>query len=52
MSPQDSASTSPRGVVPRKPPTTIYTVMLALSLLAVATGLLFLYLEWQRYGAA
>ncbi|QDU91401.1 hypothetical protein Pla175_48230 [Pirellulimonas nuda] len=49
MSLPDSTLASPRSVVPQKSPTTVYTVMLVLSLLAVIVGLVFLYLEWQRY---
>ncbi len=52
MSLPDSTLASPRSVVPKKSPTTIYTVMLALSLVAVIVGLVFMYMEWQRYTPA
>lgn len=38
------------GVPGRKPKTSIYTVMLILSLVALLVGMLFLYLEIRRFG--
>jgi hypothetical protein len=53
MSPRASKSTdageSPRGVVVEKPKANIYTVLLALSLVAVLVGCLSLYLEMSAY---
>lgn len=50
MSQLDSSSASPsRGVIVKKPPTSIYTVMLILSTLSMTIGCLFLYLEWAKY---
>jgi hypothetical protein len=41
---------SPVGAPGRKPKTSIYTVMLIISLVALLVGMLFLYLEIRRFG--
>ena len=38
-----------RGVIIKKPPTTVYTVMLIIATLAMTIGCLFLWLEATRY---
>lgn len=47
MSPPDSTST-PRSLGPKAKPD-IYTVLLALALVAVLVGCLCLFLEWKSY---
>ena len=49
MSRPDSTSSSPRGVLVRKPKTTIYTVLLGIAVGALAFGCLLLALELMRY---
>lgn len=36
--------------VPRKPKTSIYTILLVISLIALLTGCIFLFLEIKRFG--
>ena len=50
MSLPDSASNRPRGVLVRKPKTSIYTVLLGVTIGALAIGCLALALEIMRYG--
>ena len=51
MSLPDSASDRPRGVLVRKPRSTVYTWLLGAAVAALAIGcLLLLFAEW-RYGA-
>ncbi|TWT99920.1 hypothetical protein Pla108_08630 [Botrimarina colliarenosi] len=54
MSQLDSTSTSPvgpaRGVLVKKPPTSIYTVLMILATLSMSLGCLFLALERAKYG--
>jgi hypothetical protein len=45
-----STSDRPRGVLVRKPRTTIYTVLLGVAVAALAIGCLALFLETWRYG--
>ncbi len=45
----NSANNQP-SVLVQKPKTTIYTVLLIISAVALLVGCLFLYLEWDRYG--
>lgn len=50
MSQLDSSSiSSPRGVLAKKPPTSIYTVLMILATTALFIGCVFLYLELRRY---
>lgn len=49
MSLPDSSSDRPRGVLVRKPKTSIYTVLLLVALLAIIVGCLLLVLEWAQY---
>ena len=51
MSPQDSSSLGPSGVIVEKPRSNIYTVMLILSLLAICTACVLLWLELSSYGS-
>jgi hypothetical protein len=46
----DLSSDRPRGVLVRKPQTTIYTVLLFIALLAMAFSCLLLVLELLMYG--
>jgi hypothetical protein len=46
----DSTSDRPRGVLVRKPKTTIYTVLLGIAAAALAVGCLALFWEFWRYG--
>ena len=41
---------SPVGASGRKPKTSIYTVMMIISLVALLVGMVFLYLEIRRFG--
>ena len=50
MSLPDLDSNEPRGVLVRRPRSSIYTVMLLVSLLALTLGCLLLVLELWRYG--
>lgn len=57
MSQLDSISTSPsmsggpsRGVLVKKPPTSIYTVLMILATISMSLGCLFLALEYAKYG--
>ena len=50
MSQPESSSDEPRGVLVRKPKTTIFTVLLGLSAAALAVGCLMLLLEIWHYG--
>lgn len=49
MSQPDSESTSPAGILVRRPTTTVYTSMLAVAAVALALGSLFLFLEILSY---
>lgn len=51
MSLPDSESASPRGVLVRKPRTSIYSVMLGLALVCLSLGCAALVLEIWQYGA-
>lgn len=47
----DSPSMAPaRGVIVKKPPTSIYTVLMIIATLAMLMGCIFLSLEVARYG--
>jgi len=46
----DLPSNRPRGVLIRKPRTTIYTVLLGIAVAALAIGCLALFLETWQYG--
>jgi hypothetical protein len=49
----DSTSTSPmpvRGGLVKKPPTSIYTVLMILATIAMSLGCLFLAMEYAKYG--
>lgn len=51
MSQLDSTSISPsRGVLVKKPPTSIYTVLMILATISMSLGCLFLALEYAKYG--
>ena len=50
MSLPDSSSDRPRGVLVRRPRTTIYTVMLLITLLALVISCLLMVLELAQYG--
>lgn len=50
MSLPESSSDEPRGVLVRRPPTTIYTVLLFISFMALLIGSLILAWEWSQYG--
>ena len=51
MSQPDSISTSPgRGGLVKKPPTTIYTVLMILATISMSLGCLFLAMEYAKYG--
>lgn len=50
MSLPESSSEEPRGVLVRRPQTTIYTVLLFISLMALLIGSLILAWEWWQYG--
>jgi hypothetical protein len=45
----ESSFDEPRGVLVRKPQTTIYTVLLGIAVAALAVSCLLLLLEWSRY---
>jgi len=45
----ESSFDEPRGVLVRKPQTTIYTVLLGIVAAALAVSCLLLLLEWSRY---
>jgi hypothetical protein len=47
----ESRVEEPRGVLVRKPRTTIYTVLLGISAAAIVIGCLLLLLEISQYGA-
>ena len=49
MSQPDSKSTRPAGILVRRPSTSIYTVMLGITLAALMLGALFLFLELLQY---
>lgn len=51
MSLPESSSSEPRGVLVRRPKTTIYTVMLMITAGALAIGSLMMLLEIWQYGA-
>ena len=44
-----TAPTTPEAPKPKKPPISVYTVMLGISLLAICLACLFLFLEWNSY---
>lgn len=48
--PDLSSAKPPRGVLVKKQPTNVYTVMLMVSLLAMIIGCVFLGLELAEYG--
>ncbi len=48
--PIDVMEAAPRGVIIKKPGTSIYTVLLMIATLAMMLGCLFLFLERARYG--
>lgn len=50
MSPPNSTSDKPAGVLVRKPKSSLYTALLGVAVLAIAVGCLFLLLEISRYG--
>ena len=50
MMAQADFSMSPIGAPGRKPKTSIYTIMMIISLVALLVGMLFLYLEIRRFG--
>jgi hypothetical protein len=50
VSPPDSSNLGLIGIVREKPRTNIYTVMLILSLLAISTACVLLWLELTSYG--
>ena len=50
MSQPDSSLDSPRGVLVPKPKTSIYTIMLIISLVAVVVACAALWLEVLQYG--
>ena len=50
MSQPDLSSANPPGVLAPKPKTSIYSMLLLVSLLAILLGCLFLFLEIQKYG--
>lgn len=50
MSVPESNSEEPRGVLVRRPKTTIFTVLLGISAAALAIGCLLLVLEIWQYG--
>lgn len=50
MSQPDLSSAKPRGVLVKKQPTNVYTVMLMIALLAMIIGCIFLGLELAEYG--
>ncbi len=50
MSQPESASDEQRGVLVRRPQTTIYTVLLFISLMAIVISCLILAWEWWQYG--
>ena len=50
MSLPDLSSDRPRGVLVRKPQTTIYTVLLLIALVAIVLSCLLLVLELAQYG--
>lgn len=39
-----------RGVLVKKPPTSIYTVLMIVATVAMSVGCLFLAMEWSKYG--
>ena len=49
MSLPESSSEEPRGVLVRRPQTTIYTVLLFISFMALLIGSLILAWEWKQY---
>jgi hypothetical protein len=51
MSVPEPSSDEPRGVLVRRPRTTIYTAMLGVAAAALAIGCLMLLLEIWQYGA-
>lgn len=51
MSPLNSTSAEPAGILVRKPKTSLFTVLLGIAALAIAIGCLFLILEISQYGA-
>jgi hypothetical protein len=51
VSPRNSTSAKPAGILVRKPKTTLYTVLLGIAAAAIAIGCLFLILEISQYGA-
>lgn len=50
MSLPDSSSDRPRGVLVRRPKTSIYTVLLLITLLALVFSCLLMVLELAQYG--
>jgi hypothetical protein len=46
----ESGSDEPRGVLVRRPKTTIYTVLLLLALVAILIACLIMVVEWAAYG--
>jgi len=51
VSPLNSTSAEPAGILVRKPKTSLFTVLLGIAALAIAIGCLFLILEISQYGA-
>ena len=50
MSQPDLTSANPPGVIKPKPKTSIYTMLLLVSLLCLLLGVIFLWLEVNQYG--
>lgn len=48
--PDSSLASAPRGVLVQRPRATIYTVLLAIALVAILLGCLFLWLEISAFG--
>jgi hypothetical protein len=51
VSPRNSTSAKPAGILVRKPKSTIFMVLLGIAAAALAIGCLFLLLEISQYGA-
>ena len=50
MSQPDLSSANPPGVIKQKPKTSIYTMLLLISLICLLLGVIFLWLEVNQYG--
>jgi hypothetical protein len=48
--PDSSLASAPRGVLVQRPRATIYTVLLAIALVAILLGCLFLWMEINAFG--